>query len=306
MRITSLDLNLLRVLETVLTERSVARAARRLHVTPSAISNALARLRLALNDPLVVRSGRGIVPTPRAVSLEPVLKRLLEELGRAVRDEALPSDTTRRFTLAIADAGQLILGPRLASEFSKAMPRARLRIVGIDTLLSTGGLAGSEVDLAVAGLDREQPDIHTKALYTEHALLVARRGHALARGTASKRALAGLRHVDVQVAPGRGYRGLDAAYSQSGIDRSVVLVVPSFTAAAAIVAATDYVATLPEGFVKRFGAAFGVARVAAPVPRLGVDIKLAWHERTAHDPFMLAFREIVEKVVRNARGTRAP
>src|SRR5262245_26987084 len=150
MRLSALDLNLLQVLETVLTERSVARAARRLHVTPSAVSNSLARLRVVLDDPLVVRHGRGIVPTPRAAALAPVLARLLEELGRAVQHEAPdPAATSREFTLAIADAGQLILGPQLAAEFAKAMPRARLRIVGIDTLLSSGGLAGTEVDLAV-------------------------------------------------------------------------------------------------------------------------------------------------------------
>jgi DNA-binding transcriptional LysR family regulator len=302
MTISRLDLNLLRVLEMVLAERSVARAARRLHVTPSAISNALARLRVALGDPLVVRHGRGIVPTPRAASLEPVLKRLLEELGQAVQDEAgSAATTTRRFTLAIADAGQLILGPRLAAAFSKAMPRARLSVVGIDTLLSTGGLAGAEVDLAVAGLDVRQPAIHAQPLYTEQAVLVARRRHPLSRGAISKRALSGVRHVDVQVAPGRGYRGLDAAYAQSGLERSVALVVPSFTSAATIAAATDYVATLPESFVKRFGAAFGIAGLRAPVPRVAVDIQLAWHERTEHDPLMKMFRDLVGRVVREAR-----
>lgn len=305
MRLSQLDLNLLVVLETVLAERSVAQAARRLHVTPSAVSNALARLRVALNDPLVVRSGRGIVPTPRAAALAPALHRFLEDLGRAIEGETPdPSSTTRQFTLAIADAGQLVQGARLASDFASKMPLARLRVVGIDTLVSSGGLSGTEIDLAIAALDEKTPGVQTKALYKESAVLVARLGHPLAGASVSKRLLGELRHVDVQVAPGRGYRGLASAYAQRGIVRDVALIVPSFTAAAAIVAGTDFVATLPERFVARFGKAFGVTKLAVSAPQLSIAIKLAWHERTAHDPLMRVFRDIVETAVQSSRASK--
>ena len=301
MRLSRLDLNLLVVLETVLTERSVARAARRLHVTPSAISNSLARLRVALDDPLVVRSGRGIVPTPRSAALAPALSRALDELGRAVQVEAAdPSLTTRQFTLAIADAGQLVQAPRLAYDFARQLPKARLRVVGIDTLLSSGGLSGTEVDVAIAAFETNTPGVHTKALYKEHSVLVARRKHPLVGTSISKSQLGRLRHVEVQLAPGRGYRGLASAYARRGIDRDVALVVPSFTSAAAIVAATDFVATLPESFVARFGVAFGVTKLAGTAPRLSVDIKLAWHERSAHDELMRVFRDVVEISVRTS------
>src|SRR4029453_13915592 len=97
-----LELNLLLVLHTVLSERSVVRAARRLHVTPSAISNALARLRSSLGDPLVIRRGRGIVPPPRATALAASLKRALTDLERAVQGDAFdPATTTKQFSLAI-------------------------------------------------------------------------------------------------------------------------------------------------------------------------------------------------------------
>jgi DNA-binding transcriptional LysR family regulator len=305
--LSQLDLNLLVVLKTVLAERSVVRAARQLHVTPSAVSNSLARLRHALNDPLVVKSGRGVVPTPRAAALAPALSRALQDLDLAVQGDAFdPSSTTRQFTLAIADAGQIVQVPRLASDFARRMPRARLRVVGIDTFLSSGGLAGAEVDLAVAALAEKTPGIHMVPLYEEHTVLVARRGHPLAGATISKRRLGTLRHVDVQVAPGRGYRELAATYARRGIERDVALAVPSFAAAAAIVAATNLVATLPQSFVERYGSSFGVRMLTPSAPRLTVAIKLSWHERTEHDPLMRNFREIVSSVLRAPLLGREP
>jgi DNA-binding transcriptional LysR family regulator len=303
--LSQIDLNLLVVLKTVLAERSVVRAARALHVTPSAVSNSLARLRHALNDPLVIKSGRGIVPTPRAAALAPGLARALEDLDRTVHGDGFdPLSTTRQFTLAIADAGQIAQVPRIASAFATTMPRARLRVVGIDTLLSTGGLAGTEVDLALAALPTDSPGVHMKPLYKEHTVLVGRRGHPLAGGTVSKRQLGGLRHVEVEVAPGRGHRELASTYARLGIERDVALVVPTFMAAAAIVAKTDFVATLPETLVVRHGQSFGIEKLAPSAPRLTIAIKLAWHERTVLDPLMRAFREIVESAVRSRRGTR--
>jgi DNA-binding transcriptional LysR family regulator len=305
--LSQLDLNLLVVLKTVLAERSVMRAARALHVTPSAVSNSLARLRHALNDPLVIKSGRGLVPTPRAAALAPELGRALEELDRAVHGDAFdPSSTTRQFTLAIADAGQVVQVPRIAFDFARAMPHARLRVVGIDTLLSTGGLAGTEVDLALAALPGDPPGVHMIPAYKEKTVLVGRSKHPLAGRAVSKRQLGTLRHVDVEIAPGRGYRELASTYARLGIEREVALTVPTFTAAAAIVASTDFVATLPESFVARLGGTFGVRKLAEAAPALTVAIKLSWHERTDHDPLMRVFRDVVRTSVQSLRGESRP
>ncbi len=288
-----LDLNLLVVLDAVLRERSVARAARRLHVTPSAISNSLARLRAELGDPLVIRSGRGIVPTPRASELAPLLERALRDVERAVQTVAFDaSSSTRQFTLAIADAGQLSRLPQLTLLLAQEMPHARLRVVGIDTFLSSGGLAGTEVDVAIAGLEDKARGVHLLPLYEEHAVLVARRG-TVRGGRASKAQLATLKHVDVEVAPGRGFKALARNYAQIGIEREVALVVPNFVAAAAIVAATDLVATLPTSLVEAMGGHLGLQVLQTPAPRITINIKLAWHDRTHDDPALRAFRELI-------------
>jgi len=303
--LAQLDLNLLLVLDTVLTERSVVRAARRLHVTPSAISNALARLRSALGDPLVIRSGRGVVPTPRAAGLAPSLKRALSELERAVQKDTFdPATTTRQFTLAIADAGQVARLPRLVKLLATEMPHARLRVVGIDTYVSSGGVAGMEIDVAIIAVEEKGPGIHITPLYEEESVLVARKGHPCAGGRITKAQLAKLQHADVQVAPGRGYRELARSYARLGIEREVAVVVPSFIAAAAVIAQTDFVATLPASLVEVLGEPLGLREIMAPAPRITIEIKLVWHERTLDDPAMRAFRDVVARALGQAKSGR--
>jgi DNA-binding transcriptional LysR family regulator len=293
----SLDLNLLLVLDTVLEERSVAAAARRLHVTPSAISNALARLRVALDDPLIARSGNAIVPTSRAAELAPALHRALRDLDQAVHGAAFdPATTTREFSLAIADVGQIVRLPRIAEQLEAEMPRARLRVLGIDTLIAVGGLSGTEVDVAIA-VGQRAPGMRIEPLFEEHTVLVARRGHPHARTRVSRSALATLRHVDVHVAPGKGNRELAAAYARARIAREIAIVVPSFTAAAAVVARTDLVSTLPASLIDVLGPRLGVRVVASPVPPLPITINLCWHDRTHADPAMVAFRALVQRAI---------
>jgi len=303
--LSQLDLNLLVVLDTVLGERSVARAARRLHVTPSAISNSLARLRSALGDPLVTRKGAGVVPTPRAAALAPTLTRLLGELQRAVHPDAFdPRTTTREIALAVADAGQLARLPRIVEVMAREMPHARLRVVGIDTLVSSTGLAG-DIDVALVGTDDRAPGIHALPVYAERAVLVARRGRSDLRGRVTKAQLGALRHVEIQVAPGRGFRGLAPLYARAGIARDIAVVVPSFLAAAAIVAASDLVATLPTSLVTALGERLGLVPVSVNAPRITTEIKLAWHERTHDDPALRAFRDLIVRTLRDRRRRHA-
>lgn len=298
MSLSSLDLNLLLVLDTVLAERSVARAARRLHVTPSAVSNALARLRGALGDPLLVRNGRGVVPTPRAAALAPAIARALRELDHAIHGEAFdPATTDRELTLAIADVFQVVRLPAIVGALALKMPRARLRVVSIDTLYAAGGLAGTEVD-AVIGAGDKGPGVRSLPLYEERTVLVAREAHrSIGKPGArlTKRQLGELRHVDVQVAPGIGNARLAARYAALGIARQVAVRVPTFTAAAAVVAGTDLVASLPASLVDVLGPRLALRRISTPVALGGTPINLLWHERTDQDPALRVFREVLAR-----------
>ena len=299
--LAAFDVNLLVVLDAVLDERSVARAARRLHVTPSAVSNSLARLRALLGDPLVIRSGRGVVPTPRALALAPALAQALRALAQVVDGDGFdPATTQRQFTLAVADAGQVVRLPAIAAAMAAQMPRARLRVVGIDTMVATGGLAGTAVDAAI-GVAEKMPGNHAQPLYEERTVLVARREHP-AGPRVSKQALAGLRHVDVHVTPGLGDAAITAAFAALGIPREVALVVPTFAAAAAVIAATDLVGSLPASVVEMLGPRLGLRTVASPVPAMTHPMHLVWHERTHRDPAQQAFRALVLRSLPPARG----
>lgn len=301
MSLSTVDLNLLLVLDTVLKERSVARAAQRLHVTPSAISNGLAKLRVALADPLVTRKGRGIVPTPRATELAPALSQAMAGLEQVVTQQAFDAAScSKTFTLALADAGQIAFLPRIVTALALQMPAARLRVVGIDSLLSLGDLAAAEVDVHV-GVKASGPGIHSEALFSEPLVLVARQGNPGCAGKPSRRRLASLKHVAVELAPGRGFRdALSRAYAKHRLERQIVATVSTFAAAASVAATSDLVATLPASVVAALAHRLGLAPVAGPVPRYAVTMAMCWHERTHTDPTLRAFRELLRRALPRA------
>lgn len=302
MSISSIDLNLLLVLHTVLVEGNVSRAAERLHVTPSAVSNSLARLREVLGDPLVTRRGRGVVPTPRAAEIAPGLARVVREIELTLSSAPFdPSSCARTFTLAVADLGQVVWAPRLVRAMQREMPRARLRVVGIDSLVSLGDLVSSEIDLQV-GIAAKGPGLYAEPLLEERSVLVARSDHPLFDHRVTRRALGELRHVRVEMVPGKNFRDpFAAAFSHVGIPREIMVTVPSFTAAAEIVATGDLVTMLPTSFLRAKGDGLGLREVPTSLPPHAIPIAMCWHERTHADPAARAFREIVRAVLKERR-----
>lgn len=313
MNISQIDLNLLLVLHTVLEAGSAAAAARRLHVTPSAVSNSLARLRALLGDPLVVRSGRGLVATPRARELAPHLRAAIAELAHVLTGPARfdPATTTRAFALALSDAHQICDLPRVARAFAKGMPRASLRIASVDHLEAGGGLASGDIDAALAPKHPLAPGHHAVDLYEEEGALVIRRDHPAARRPLTPAAWASLRHVDIHLALGRGgigHRAVDAWLAERGLRRDIAVTVPSFYAAATVAASTDYITGMPRRLAEALALAAPLAVLAFPGPPMRFTMQLVWHDRTDRDPGARAFRELVLAALRDPprreRGAR--
>lgn len=296
MNLSAIDLNLLWVLHAVLAERSVARAAARLHVTSPAVSNALARLRGALGDSLFVRSGRGLTPTPRALQLAPVLARSFADLEQGLTGGAFdPKTCTRELTIALSDAELIASLPKVAKVFAQRLPAARMRVVSLDTLISTGGLAGEQVDLTI-GPAHSEDGVHSQPLFREEGLFVARRGHPRVKKTLTPERFNAERHVDIHLLlgkPGAGHRAIEAAFAAAGLSREVAVTVPTFAAAGAVVANTDFLCGMPRRVAQFLSRALPLRVLDGPGPPFPFEMSLHWHERTHGDPAVMAFRAVV-------------
>jgi DNA-binding transcriptional LysR family regulator len=294
--LSSVDLNLLHVLHVVLEERSVTAAARRLHVTPPAVSNALRRLRDLLDDQLFVRSGRGLVPTPRAIELGPVVSRALADLEGVLQGDAFdPARSTRTFTITLSDADQLTTLPEVTCRFTERFPRAHLRVVSVDFMLASGGLAGAEIDLVI-GPVVDGPGLRHEVLYEEEAVFVVRADHPRVRSRLSKTRFETERHVDTHIAQGRGgegHRAAEDAFAEHGLTRDIAITVPTFVAAAWVAASTDLIAGVPRRLAESLCTTLPIRIVQAPLPMFRMPLAMSWHERTHADPAALAFREVV-------------
>lgn len=308
MKLSSIDLNLLLVLHTVLAEGSVAGAAAKLHVTPPAVSNSLARLRDVLGDPLFVRRGRGLVPTPRAVELAPRVAAALRELERAIDENAGfdPRTTRRRFVFACPDSDQIATVPRIAAELARAMPSAQLQVISIDQLAASDGLAAGTVDAAIAPPGIPSQELHAQDLYTDEAVLVVREGHPI--GTRLTRAQFNeLRHVDIWLVLGRagvGNRIAETFLRRHGLVRQIAVIVPGFAAAAMVAATSDMAAGMPKRLAEKLAEQLPLRLLRIPAPPLRVPIQLVWHDRTHKDPGAIAFRAIVADAFRERSPRR--
>jgi DNA-binding transcriptional LysR family regulator len=299
------DLNLLVTLDVVLTEGSVARAARRLRLSPSAMSRALARLRSTVGDPLLVRSGRGLVPTPRALALRERVGPLVQEV-EAILTPALAPDLARverTFTVRASDGFVENFGSPLLRRLARQAPGVRLRFVQ-KTDGSSAMLREGEVDLETGVLSETTgPELRTQALFGDRLVGVVRRGHPLARGRITPARYAAALHVHVSR---RGLdRGLvDEALRPLGLERRIVTVVTGFGAALALARNTDLVATVPERHTGNLRA--GMHAFGLPVRTPEVTVSMLWHPRLDADPVHRWLRGCVREVcaARNLRGVR--
>ena len=275
--LSTADLNLLVLFETVLRERHVRRAAERLHVSPSAVSHGLSRLRGLLRDPLFLRTPRGVVPTDRANQLSGSIADILVRV-RAVVASAEPFDparSTRRFTIGAPDAAVSVFLPALLDALQRASSRIDL---SVRQLLPKPGepspnlawadalteLEARALDLAVLPLADAPPRFVRRPLYDEDFVIAMRAGHPFAKDR-TLRGYCAQRHLVVSQS-GDPSGLVDKALARRDLARHVALTVPSFHFALAVLSYTDLLAALPRQFVARHGARQGVVAVDAPLP----------------------------------------
>lgn len=291
--IAALDLNLLPVLAVLLEERSVTRAGRRLGRTPSAVSHALSRLRELLDDPILVRTGSGLRPTPLAEQLRAPLEALLGSVEGVVRAEPFdPARSRRQLALVATDYLQLVWLPPLMARLAAA-PGLDLRVLAPpDDLLEA--LGAGQVDMALVVSFREAPALHVRTLGEDRFVCLLREGHpALERGL-DLQTYASLGHV--LVAPsGRPGGFVDRALEREGLRRRVAVQLPHFLAAPALIARTELVLTVPERLARALQSP-GLVLAPAPLALEPIPLRLIWHERTHADPACRWLRERVAEL----------
>jgi DNA-binding transcriptional LysR family regulator len=302
--LTDIDLNLLHVLHTVLAEGSATRAAARLHVTQSAVSNSLARLRRLLGDKLVVRSAGRLVPTPRASALRPLLAGGLERFQAAIAgaESAGLAHTRRRFTLACTDFVALVLVPRLMAAFKERLPHAALRVVSVDYAIAGNGLATGEVDLLVGLPPVLPPGCFSEPAFTDQMACIVRRDHPTVRDRLTLDSFTRLGHVEVALF---GLStGVDEALARINRTRNVALSISHFGVAPFVVLQTDLVATIPRRLAHVFAASYPLRILAAPVSLPAPSLRQIWHVRSVEDPGTTLLRRLVKDAARREHRPR--
>jgi DNA-binding transcriptional LysR family regulator len=289
------DLNLLVTLDVLLAEGSVAGAARRLRLSASAMSRALARLRAATGDPLLVRAGRGLVATPRAVELRERVGRIVEDGQAVLRPQAKLDLKTlvRSFTLRTSDGFVENFGPRLLARVGRDAPGLRLRFVQKPDKDSAPLRDGSiDLDTGVIG-DVTSPELRVQALFADRFIGVVRKGHPLCHGRVTPARYAGGRHILVSR---RGLdRGpMDEALWPLGLEREIAVIVGGFAAALALARGSDLIASVPERHTGNLRA--GMHSFPLPVALPKITVSLLWHPRLDADPAHRWLRGCVREV----------
>jgi DNA-binding transcriptional LysR family regulator len=281
--IRTIDLNLLRALDALLDERNVTRAAQRLSLTQPAVSGMLTRLRDAFDDPLFVRTQRGIAPTLRALELAAPVRQILGEVESLLTPQAFdPARADFTLTLAATDyALQAVVTPYLAA-LRRDAPGIRVAVVPAQDPTLHAQLARGDVDIALITPESTPADLHARRLFDERYVCAMRKDHPdAARGRITLPRFCALDHALVSYSGGAFEGVTDEALAQLGRKRHVALSVTSFLVLPQILRDSDLIAVVPRRLAER---AEGLAIVAPPLAIPGFTKTAAWHERTHRDP----------------------
>ena len=308
----TLDLNLLRVFDEVMAERSLTRAARNLSLTQPAVRNALRRLRETLGDELVQRSGQGMTPTPRAVLIWPTVREALRQLQASlIPNEFVPAEATTAFVLAMADATAAELIPGLTEILEREARGVNIRVVPLTTRDPRRMLDEQACDLAVGYFPSVVADLTAKAqngaaipflfqrLYDGEYVCVMRKDHPLTGGALSLDEFCNARHMLVSFS-GRPYGFIDESLAALGRKRRVVLTVNQFFTAGRVVAHSDLLTVLPRHFVRVPGIAEQLALQPLPFAVSPVHVDALWHHRSEQRSAHVWLRQAVLRAAEKA------
>ena len=286
------DLNLLITLDVLLAEGNVTRAAQRLRLSPSAMSRSLARLRNTTGDPLLVRAGRGLVPTPRALELREKVNQLVQDAQSVLRPEEMPDlkQLERTFTLRTSEGFAENFGPDLINRISIEAPGVLLRFVQkLDK--DSAELRQGAIDLETGVVVKTMgPEVRAQAMFRDRFVGVVRLGHPLCDGEITPARYSTGKHIGI-TRRGLEMRPIDDALGLLGLERAFAVVVGGFSTALAMSRGSDFIASVPERHTGNLRA--GMYTFALPFATPEFTVSLLWHPRFHADPAHRWLRNLV-------------
>jgi DNA-binding transcriptional LysR family regulator len=290
------DLNLIKVLDALVREMSVARAARRLGVTPSAISHALGRLRVMLKDPVVVRSGRALRLTPRALALAPVAASVCEAARGLLADTPDTDPKQWQDTIRILGSDYALAAwifPAFLAARADA-PGLRVAAISLNAAEWERQLIDGAADFAVRDEHPANPKLRWIKLAQERYVVIMRSGHPLSRGRLNLETYCRAEHALVSVVGG-GFQGpVDAHLMGLGLTRNVIVSVPTFLAGIELVKQSNLLISMPQRLHQNYPGL--VVSRALPIPSPSFDVTLVWHARTDGSRPHAWFRALIKKL----------
>ncbi|MFB7652671.1 MULTISPECIES: LysR family transcriptional regulator [unclassified Streptomyces] len=300
-----IDANLVVALDALLAEQSVTRAAARMHTSPAAMSRTLARLRRVLQDPLLVRAGQAMVPTPRALALRDEAATVVRRVGALLTPATGvdPAALRGTFTLQAADLVGAALAAGLLERAGQEAPGVSLRFRA-EELEAGPALRDGRIDLEVGAIDHADPETHVEELVTLRMTAAVRPGHPLTDGPLTPQRFAAAEHVAVS-RRGRFTGPVDTALAEHGLSRRVAVVLPGHLAAMTLAARSDAVALVPAAApgaapspLTEQAAVLGLRLLDIPLALPPVTIGMAWHPRHTSDGAHHWLRGAVRRVLR--------
>jgi DNA-binding transcriptional LysR family regulator len=279
-----LDLNLLLVFREVFRERQISAAAKRLRLTQSGVSNALARLRRSVGDELFVRTVEGMQPTPYAEQMAEPVAAALASLEQALRPERAfdPASSSRRFTIAMTDVGETYFMSRLVERSVELAPYVNIATVRAGTIDMLAEMEAGRVDMAIGAFNDIQSTLYQRRLFRQPYVTLFRVGHPLGKGSLTLERFSAARHL-VVTAMESPYDTIRATLEEAGIAAETSFSVPHFAAVPYIVSTTALVATVPQKLAERVASAFQLEYRESPLQLPPLQTNMFWHRRYNRD-----------------------
>src|SRR6266550_9464738 len=299
MDIRAVDLNLLKAFDALMSERAVTRAAGRIGLSQPAMSHALSRLRSVFADDLFVRTPAGMEPTAHAREIAPLISAAIEQIEAALNLGAGfdPAKSAGIFTAGMAEYAEVALVGRLVRAFAEQAPRAILRLLPLDGRDAGERLERGAIDVAIAHLRGLPAAIESQTLLRDPFVVVVRKDHSLTAEPLSIEAYAAQSHI--LVSPRGDTSGaIDRILVDFGLRRRISLLVATYLALPAALAAADLVAAVPSRTARQIAAAAEIEILPLPVD-LSTTVSMAWHRRAASEPAQVWFRQLLTEAAQD-------